>query len=128
MSPLTHLEAAVHLRDAVTVLSERLGGESGELVPDASAERTATLVAALERGETGSGLTADDIRTLDSWIRLADSAVLHDDPAEAQLRTRVADRLRAIRTLVAPGPGPLTEDSRHDPPGPRSSGARDTIK
>jgi hypothetical protein len=38
--------------------------------------------------------------------------MLHDDPAEAQVRTTLAQQLRAVRALVAPGAGPLSEDPR----------------
>ena len=113
MPPMTRPEAVATLRDAVTALTARLGAEFGDLVPDASVERTAALAAALERGEAG-GVAPDHLRTLDSWIRLADSAVLHDDPAEARTRADLARRLRTVRTLVAPGDDTLTGDSRND--------------
>ena len=114
MSPLTHRDAAVLLRDSVTALSRRLTTDYGDLVPDASAERTAALVATLEEHDGRGTVSDDDVRTLDSWIRLADSAVLHDDPGEAQIRADVARQLRAVRTLVATGRGLLTEDPRND--------------
>jgi hypothetical protein len=100
------------LRDAVTALSERLASDFGDLVPQASAERTAALVAKLEAG--GAGVEDDDVVTLDSWIRLADSAVLHDDAAEARRRAELATRLRAVRATLAPDAGPLSEDPRAD--------------
>ena len=114
MPPLTRPEAATLLRDAVAALSGRLGAEYGDLVPDASVERTAALVAALEGGDGARAVAPDHLRTLDSWIRLADSAVLHDDPAEARARADLAASLRAVRALAAPDAEMLTEDSRSD--------------
>lgn len=111
MSPLTHRDAALLLRDAVTALSSRLGSDFGDLVPDASAERTAALVSSLESGAAG-GISDEGIRTLDSWIRLADSAMLHDDAAEAQVRADIAQGLHAVRALVVPRGEPLTTDPR----------------
>jgi len=110
MTTLTPRDAAVVLREAVAALSGRLSSEFGDLVPEASAERTAGLLARLEAG-VGS-LGADDVTTLDSWIRLADSAVLHDDPDEARGRVDIARRLRLVRTAIAPDDVSLTEDPR----------------
>jgi hypothetical protein len=99
------------LRQAVAALSSRLTGDFGALVPEASTERTAALVAKLEAG--GGGVGADELVTLDSWIRLADSAMLHDDAAEAQDRAEIGRRLRAVRAVVAPqDTGLLTPDPR----------------
>jgi hypothetical protein len=108
--PLPSHDAAAVLREAVAALSTRLSTDFGDLVPQASAARTAALATKLEAG--GAGVDAEDLVTLDSWIRLADSAMLHDDPAEAQVRTNLAQQLRAVRALVAPSAGPLTEDPR----------------
>lgn len=108
-------DAAGILRDAVTALSERLAGDYGELVPDASMVRTSALLAKLTEGSTaarGIRLTDDHIATLDAWIRLADNAVLHDDTREAAERTAIADRLRAVRALAAPRHERLLEDER----------------
>jgi hypothetical protein len=110
MPQLTPSDAAAVLRRAVAALSGRLSTDYGELVPDASAERTAALAAKLEAGAAGVG--PDDLATLDSWIRLADSAVLHDDAAEARSRAELATRLRAVRAVVSPDDGLLTEDAR----------------
>jgi hypothetical protein len=122
MPQLSHPEAAAILRAAVTALSARLTTEFGDLVPDASAERTSAVLAKLESsGEPsaldGSGsaparLTHDEVTTLDSWIRLADSAVLHDDTVEAEARVDIASRLREVRALVAPEQKLLSEDTR----------------
>jgi hypothetical protein len=112
MSPLTRQEGAVLLRDAVAALAGRLNTEFGDLVPEASAERTAALAARLESGQRG--VAPDDLVTLDSWIRLADSVMLHDDPTEAQVRADLAQQLRAVRMLLAPDGGPLTHDPRDD--------------
>ena len=110
MPSLTPRTAAAMLRAAVAALSARLATDFGDLVPEASAERTAGLVARLEGG--GTRFEPEDLVTLDSWIRLADSAMLHDDPAEAQGRADIAQRLRSVRALVAPGGGPLSPDPR----------------
>ena len=110
MSPLTRPDAAVLLRDAVTALAGRLRTEYSDLVPEASAERTAVVAAKLEADQPD--ITPEDLVTLDSWIRLADSAMLHDDPAEAQVRADLAQQLRAVRALIAPSTGPLTPDPR----------------
>ena len=127
MPQLSHPEAAAILRSAVTALSARLTTEFGDLVPDASAERTSAVLAKLENGAgqgalAGSGsaparLTHDDVATLDSWIRLADSAMLHDDTAEAEARVDIASRLREVRALVAPEQELLSEDTRETPSG-----------
>jgi hypothetical protein len=113
MTP-TPQEAAAMLREAVTALSGRLGTDYGDLVAEASVERTAALVAKLERGTGASVLEPDEVVTLDSWIRLADSAMLHDDVAEAQARTDIASRLRAVRAAVTRDAGALSEDPRGD--------------
>jgi hypothetical protein len=109
-------DAAVALRESVAALSSRMSGDYGELVPAATAERTAALLAHLEgRGSAGGAVpavTADDIETLDSWIRLADSAMLHDDAAESRTRGEIGERLRAVRELVVPEGGHLTHDAR----------------
>ena len=110
-------DAARVFRDAVAALSERLSSDYGELVPDASAERTAALLEKLQGGATsamarGIRLADDDVATLDAWIRLADNAVLHDDTREAAQRSRIAEDLRAIRALAAPRFERLLEDDR----------------
>jgi hypothetical protein len=110
MSQITPGEAAAVLRDAVAALTGRMTTEYGDLVPDASVERTAAVVAKLEGG--AAGFTAADAATLDSWVRLADSAMLHDDPAEARARADLGERLRAVRALVAPDGRPLAGDPR----------------
>ena len=117
MPEITPADAATIFRDAVASLSERLIGDYGELVPDASAERTAALLAELEVGATsgtdrGIRLADEHVVTLDSWIRLADNAVLHDDTREAAARTIIADQLRAVRALGAPRFERLLEDDR----------------
>jgi hypothetical protein len=111
-------DAAVALRESVAALSSRMSGDYGELVPAATAERTAALLAHLERGAAGSvdgaapAVTAADIETLDSWIRLADSAMLHDDAVESRKRGEIGERLRAVRELVVPDGARLTDDTR----------------
>lgn len=118
MPSLTPADAARILRDAVAALSERLSSDYGELVPDASAERTAALLEKIEAGAASSAgtrgirLADDHVATLDAWIRLADNAVLHDDTREATARSRIADDLRAIRALAAPRYERLLEDDR----------------
>ena len=117
MPPISPADAATILRDAVAALSERLAGDYGDLVPDASVDRTAALLQKLEQGATGSPergirLGDDHVATLDAWIRLADNAVLRDDTREAATRTAIADRLRAVRALSAPRFDQLIEDSR----------------
>ncbi|MBW8769676.1 MAG: hypothetical protein JF589_07980 [Gemmatimonadetes bacterium] len=118
MPSVSPADAARLFRDAVTTLSERLSSDYGELVPDASAERTRALLDRLEAGGAGSAsargirLADDHVATLDAWIRLADNAVLHDDTREAAARARIADDLRAIRALSAPRFERLLEDDR----------------
>ena len=114
MQQISSADAAGILRDAVTVLSERLAGDYGELVPDASAERTAELLRKLESsaGDRGIRLADTHVATLDAWIRLADNAVLRDDTREAATRTAIAQQLRAVRALAAPRHDALLEDSR----------------
>ena len=115
MSSVSPADAARLFRDAVSALSERLSGDYGELVPDASAERTGALLDQLESGAAsarGIRLADDHVATLDAWIRLADNAVLHDDTREAAARSRIADDLRAIRALSAPRFDRLLEDER----------------
>ena len=85
MPPISPADAATIFRDAVAALSERLAGDYGELVPDASMERTGALLAKLEQGGSGSAgrgirLADDHVATLDAWIRLADNAVLKGRP------------------------------------------------
>ena len=118
MPNLTPADAAGIVRGAVTALSERLTGDYGELVPDASTERTSALLDQLEAGQSsnaggrGIRLADDHVATLDAWIRLADNAVLHDDTREAAARSAIADRLRAVRALAAPRYERLVEDER----------------
>ena len=117
MNPVSPGDAARVFRDAVAALSERLSSDYGELVPDASAERTAALLEKLEAGAAsanarGIRLTDDHVATLDAWIRLADNAVLNDDTREAAARKRIGDDLRAIRALAAPRFDRLLEDDR----------------
>jgi hypothetical protein len=117
MTSMSPADAARIFRDAVAALSERLSSDYGELVPDASAERTAALLERLAAGadaprERGIRLADEHVATLDAWIRLADNAVLHDDTREAAARSRIADDLRAIRALAAPRFDRLLEDDR----------------
>jgi hypothetical protein len=118
MPDITSSTAAGIVRNAVTALSERLTGDYGELVPDASTERTSALLEQLEAGQSSSAgsrgirLADDHVATLDAWIRLADNAVLHDDTREAATRTVIADQLRAVRALAAPRFDRLLEDER----------------
>lgn len=118
MPNISPADAAGILRDAVKALSERLVGDYGELVPDASTERTAALLDKLEAGarpgaeKRGIRLADDQIATLDAWIRLADNAVLHDDTREAASRSAIADQLRAVRALSAPRHEGLLQDTR----------------
>ena len=118
MSQISPSDAAGIVRDAVTALSERLAGDYGELVPDASAERTAALLKKLEAGGASSAevrgirLADTHVATLDAWIRLADNAVLRDDTTEAATRSAIAHQLRAVRALAAPRHETLLEDSR----------------
>ncbi|HKG92086.1 MAG TPA: hypothetical protein VKA84_09355, partial [Gemmatimonadaceae bacterium] len=104
------VEAAEILRDAVAALSAGTAVELGDVVAAASPERTAALAEKLERGAARFG--AEDVETIDVWIRAADSFMLHDDPAEAEARAGVGRRLRAVRALVAPPAGLLTDDPR----------------
>ena len=116
MPDISSADAAGVFRDAVTALSERLAGDYGELVPDASMERTSALMTKLTEGATagarGIRLADDHVATLDAWIRLADNAVLHDDTREAAERGAIADRLRAVLSLSAPRHERLMEDER----------------
>ena len=117
MNSVSPADAARIFRDAVVALSERLSSDYGELVPDASAERTAALLEKLEAGAAsanarGIRLTDDHVATLDAWIRLADNAVLNDDTREAAARSRIGDDLRAIHALAAPRVERLLEDER----------------
>jgi len=117
MNPVSPADAARVFRDAVAALSERLSSDYGELVPDASAERTSALLERLEAGATsanarGIRLADDHVATLDAWIRLADNAVLNDDTREAAARSRIGDDLRAIHALAAPRVERLLEDER----------------
>jgi hypothetical protein len=118
MPQISPADAAATVRDAITALSERLVGDYGELVPDASTERTSALLAKLEAGGAadagarGIRLGDDHVATLDAWIRLADNAVLNDDTREAAKRIEIADQLRAVRALGAPRHDSLLEDSR----------------
>ena len=118
MPNISPADAAAIVRDAVAALSGRLVGEYGELVPDASTERTAALLAKLEAGGRsgaegrGIRLADDHVATLDAWIRLADNAVLRDNTREAATRTAIAQQLRAVRALSAPRHETLLEDER----------------
>jgi len=117
MTSISPADAARVFRDAVASLSERLSSDYGELVPDASTERTAALLERLEAGAVPSSargirLADDHVATLDAWIRLADNAVLNDDTREAAARSRIADDLRAIHALSAPRFDRLLEDER----------------
>lgn len=118
MPNISPADAAGIVRDAVTALSERLAGDYGELVPDASSERTAALLEKLGAGGTSSekdrGIRLADshVATLDAWIRLADNAVLRDDTREAATRKVLAQQLRAVRALAAPRHERLLEDDR----------------
>jgi hypothetical protein len=118
MPQISPADAAGIVRNAVTALSERLAGDYGELVPDASAVRTAELLRKLEAGgtsnarERGIRLADTHVATLDAWIRLADNAVLRDDSGEAAARTTIALQLRAVRALAAPRHERLLEDER----------------
>ncbi|PYP76401.1 MAG: hypothetical protein DMD35_18690 [Gemmatimonadetes bacterium] len=118
MPNISPADAAGIVRDAVAALSQRLAGDYGELVPDASIERTAALLSKLEAGGASSPggrgirLADDHVATLDAWIRLADNAVLHGDTREAARRSAIADQLRAVRAFSAPRFDSLMEDSR----------------
>ena len=104
MPNISPADAARIVRQAVTALSERLTGDYGELVPDASAERTAALLQKLEAGGESSAE--------DRGIRLADNAVLRDDTREAATRGALAHQLRTVRALAAPRHEALMEDAR----------------
>ena len=110
MTSQPHSDAGAAFREAVGALSGRMSGEFGDLVPAASAERTAALAAKLDGA--GTAFSSEDVETLDSWIRLADSATLHDDVAESEARAGLAAQLRAVRALVAPPEPRLSEDPR----------------
>ena len=117
MPNISPADAARIVRDAITALSERLAGDYGELVPDASMQRTAALLQKLESGEFSAGgrgirLADDHVATLDAWIRLADNAVLHDDTREAAARNEIGDQLREVRAMSAPRHESLLEDTR----------------
>jgi hypothetical protein len=127
MPSITSSEPAATLRRAVAALRRRSPIEPGDLVAAVTPERTAALAEKLEHiheanpahgaapgGATppAAALDADDIVTLDSWIRLAESAMLHGDLAELRARTELAAQLRALRTLVAPGDARLSGDPR----------------
>jgi hypothetical protein len=117
MPHISPADAAGIVRDAVAALSERLSGDYGELVPDASTERTSALLRKLEAGDSSAGgrgirLADAHVATLDAWIRLADNAVLRDDTREAATRTTIAQQLRAVRALSAPRHETLLEDER----------------
>src|SRR4051812_3794815 len=106
MPPTNSQDVTEILRDSIAALSERLSTDFGELVPEASIERTAQLVNRIDRPPQ------EDLETLDSWIRLADNAVLHDDSAEARRRVEIARQLREVRAFVAPVSVTLKEDPR----------------
>ena len=118
MPNISPADAARIVRDAISALSERLTGDYGELVPDASMQRTAALLQKLESGgESSAGgrgirLADEHVATLDAWIRLADNAVLHDDTREAAARGEIADQLRSVRALSAPRHESLMQDER----------------
>ena len=81
MPTISPADAAVVFRDAVTALSERLAGDYGELVPDASMERTTALLSKLTEGSMTSArgirladahvATLDDIRANDANLNMA---------------------------------------------------------
>ena len=122
MTDLTPADAAAELRQAVSTLSERMPVDPGSLVPGAGTEHLAELAHALERlggdgaGSRGrlaaAGIGAVHLTALDTWIRVADGFNLHDDRREADERTALGARLRAVRALLAPPTGPLTPDPR----------------
>ena len=88
--------------------------EPGDIAPEAGFAKLAKLAARLERGDGAAGGAAADeeVAALDSWIRVADSFVLHADAGEAEARAELGRRLRAVRTVVVPGGEQLTSDSR----------------
>ena len=114
MSSLPPREAAVILREAVAELSRRMPVEPGDIVPAAGFDRLAKLADRLEQGhDPATGRAgAEDVAALDSWIRAADGFTLHQDAREAEARAELARRLRAVRTVVAPGSEQLTLDPR----------------
>ena len=117
MNSVSPADAPRIFRDAVAALSERLSSDYGELVPEASTERTVALLGKLTQGGAepsarGIRLADDHVATLDAWIRLADNAVLHDDTREAAARGSIADQLRAVRALAAPRHERLLQDER----------------
>jgi hypothetical protein len=115
LSSLPPREAALLLREAVGELSRRMPIEPGDIAPEAGFAKLAKLAARLERGDGAAGGAAaadEEVAALDSWIRLADSFVLHADAGEAEARAELGRRLRAVRTVVAPGGEQLTSDSR----------------
>jgi hypothetical protein len=123
MSQISPREGAAALRHAVAALRRRMAVEYGDLVPAASAERTAALAEKLEKlaalaepgpaGDLAVGIDGADVATLDSWIRAADGFTLHDDAAEVSARAGLGRQLRAIRELLAPHAARLTEDPRN---------------
>ena len=69
MPSVSPADAARVFREAVAALSERLSSDYGELVPDASAERTSALLDRLEAGAAstrGIRLADDQVETLDA--------------------------------------------------------------
>jgi hypothetical protein len=121
LSSLSPREAAVLLREAVAALSRRMPVEPGTLVPEASTERIAHIAATLERADGApggpapsrgaTGIGAEDVAALDTWIRAADGFTLHPDAREAHERAELGRRLRAVRTFIAPADR-LTADPR----------------
>jgi len=122
VSSLSPADGAAAIRDAVAALSRRSAIDLGELVDAASPARSAGLADKLDRigampatvqpQAIAAAFDDRDLVTLDSWIRLADSATLHDDAREAAARRAIGDRLRAVRQLVAPGDAHLSVDPR----------------
>ena len=115
---LTPHDGAAVLRRAVAALSSRMPVEPGALAGEASVARTAALADKLERAASGAvgervrGIDAEDVVTLDVWIRVADSFTLHDDAPEAEARAEWGRQLRAVRELIAPPAARLTNDPR----------------
>ena len=122
MAPSSLSAGVEALRRAVAALSGRMALEYGDLVPAASIERTSMLVAKLERlsgvpepdreRAVAESIEVEDLATLDSWMRVADSPTLHDDEAEARARAEIGAQLRAVRELIAPHARALTDDVR----------------
>ncbi len=120
MDQLTPVAAASAFRRIVADLSARSTIDPGALVDSLSPERAAALANRLDRlgDDPASGVATHDsfdgdhVVTIDSWIRIADSATLSDDVAEAGERTSMAAELRAIRALIAPTTTVLTQDPR----------------